>query len=869
MSSFVTSILILAVIFASSALADFNLSNESVRLSVSGPSITRVQAKSEGSTSFAKSLKPEFWQATPETQTKKSGSKVTVSPLDIWEYQPIALPVGTDLPDKLLPGHTLTQSFTVGPGMTFGSLSVRLPTWGTLGAATLSLIHDGTVIASRRLENVEDNSWPELTLEKPSGEGTYTVQLSDPVGDIGWWSSKEDVYPGGEALADGKPAREDRALTVNAYKRMGTGTLTVSLDRNKIKVEAEYHLTGPSSYKAFPWRWKTTWMKDGYDCTPKAGVVFSRFYTDNQRYMPIQQLKRRPNGGLAFEGFKWVEMDGNSDADLRLESADSMHLHWEMTPDEMSLRFDTPVEKVGDGWRTSFTIEVRPRDDAIPSQFPHFSCSDKALEADLNRFWWERGFTYPYPPNRMAEWFEWTGLMRSWMKNVTEPAAVKDLLDHPMTSEGYVYVAPDSLGWPLVPNRDTRHFDTNARFILGCWRHYLWTGDTDFLRKQADRLRLAMNYQLEQLQGKDGLIVTPDFKTGRHKDLSNNYWDILPFGHLDAYDNAVFYASLEAMAEVEDALSGHASRITHHESGYYSALRKKSHDRYDQVFWDDKKGRFIGCVDIDGVRRDYGFTFVNLEALYYGLGDAEKARCIYHWMEREPTSSGKADTYTKFIFAPRATTVHNPMWGDKAHSPPDPQNLKPNTQHPDAPPWWTYWWPGTPYGDQCQDGGAILYTSFFDLMDRARHLGPDNAWKRFMEIMDRYRMPDRLCGGSPLFRGETSQQESPGAVGTDYPFPESGLVPLYFLYGVMGIEATPDGLRITPNLPKALSYAEVKYLNWDGTDLRIRVTRTTVEVTSADKSFHRKFTIEPGGNALVLPPGKRPATMQPRAPKSG
>jgi len=112
--------------------------------------------------------------------------------------------------------------------------------------------------------------------------------------------------------------------------------------------------------------------------------------------------------------------------------------------------------------------------------------------------------------------------------------------------------------------------------------------------------------------------------------------------------------------------------------------------------------------------------------------------------------------------------------------------------------------------------------------------------------MDRYRMPDRLCGGSPLFRGEVSQQENAGAVGTDYPFPESGLVPLYFLYGVMGIEATPDGLTITPNLPKALSYAEVKYLNWHGMDLKVRVTRDSVEVTSADKSFHRKFPIKPG-----------------------
>jgi hypothetical protein len=148
---------------------------------------------------------------------------------------------------------------------------------------------------------------------------------------------------------------------------------------------------------------------------------------------------------------------------------------------------------------------------------------------------------------------------------------------------------------------------------------------------------------------------------GRHRDQGNNYWDILPFGHLDAYANTAFYASLPAMAEMEAKLGG--KPLTD-----YAVLQKKAHQRYDETFWDEKKGRYIGCVDVDGKRHDYGFTFVNLEALYYGLGDAVKARRIYHWMETEPTSSGKADTYSRFRFAPRATTIHNPVWDDKTVS---------------------------------------------------------------------------------------------------------------------------------------------------------------------------------------------------------
>ena len=142
-------------------------------------------------------------------------------------------------------------------------------------------------------------------------------------------------------------------------------------------------------------------------------------------------------------------------------------------------------------------------------------------------------------------------------------------------------------------------------------------------------------------------------------------------------------------------------------------------------------------------------------------------------------------------------------------------------------------------------------------MDRVQYRGADNAWKRFTEILGRYRMPDRLCGGAPLYRGEIPQQEPAGAVGVDMPFPESGLVPLYYLYGVIGVEPTPDGLRFTPRLPKGLSYAGVEYLHWRGMKLAVRVTGAAVEITgtTADgKPFRRTLSYKPGGSTFLPTP---------------
>ena len=58
-----------------------------------------------------------------------------------------------------------------------------------------------------------------------------------------------------------------------------------------------------------------------------------------------------------------------------------------------------------------------------------------------------------------------------------------------------------------------------------------------------------MQYQLENLHGKDGLlIIDSPYHTGKDKSLSSNYWDILPFGYKSGYENIYFYYSLKVIA---------------------------------------------------------------------------------------------------------------------------------------------------------------------------------------------------------------------------------------------------------------------------------------------------------------------------------
>jgi hypothetical protein len=91
-------------------------------------------------------------------------------------------------------------------------------------------------------------------------------------------------------------------------------------------------------------------------------------------------------------------------------------------------------------------------------------------------------------------------------------------------------------------------------------------------------------------------------------------------------------------------------------------------------------------------------------------------------------------------------------------------------------------------------------------------------------------------------------------VGVDYPFPESGMVPCFLLYGILGLDATPAGLQITPRLPQSLPFAETRHVVWRGATLSVRVTPTTVELRGRKRDgsiFTRSATLSETGSLLI------------------
>jgi hypothetical protein len=387
---------------------------------------------------------------------------------------------------------------------------------------------------------------------------------------------------------------------------------------------------------------------------------------------------------------------------------------------------------------------------------------------------------------------------------------------------------------------DTRHTINNPILILASCRYFAWTGDIDFLRRQIDRLRLALRYQQTVMgglpnghirnrwPGHDGLpgwekdpqgALTFHFGHG----IGSNYWDILPFGWDDAYATNQYYAATVAMAQLEEAVQRHSGWDIPRGALQLDPQALRRHagqvkETANRLFWNAPTGRFVACIDQQAHAHDYGYTFLNLDAIWYGLATSEHARQIMDWISGKrivagDTSTG-ADIY-RWRFAPRSTTVRNIDWYGQG--------------------WWAP--ESLPWGFQVQDGGAVLGFTFYDLMARLRVYGADDAWQRLREILA-WEKEVRENGGYRKYyadgkRGTTLQGGGTcGGLGIDYEFFESSLLPAAVVYGFLGLDAqVGNALVITPRLPADCPEMAVTDVFYHGVLLDIRVSQTAIDIT--------------------------------------
>jgi hypothetical protein len=401
---------------------------------------------------------------------------------------------------------------------------------------------------------------------------------------------------------------------------------------------------------------------------------------------------------------------------------------------------------------------------------------------------------------------------------------------------------------------DTRHNINGQNFVRGCAKYFWWTGDLNFLRANLARMRTALRYIMVEhhaLQrkvvyttwiGHDGRSGVKRSADGR-KDLltgvgiGNNYWDILPFGNLDCYATIQYYDAVLTMAAIERDIRAHPEwgmplGVLAFEPDFLEKHAAEVKTEGNRLFWNPQTGRFVACIDSEGQSHDYGFTFLNCEAIYYDFAEAGHARSILAWLDGErvvdgDTSQGK-DIY-HWRFGPRATTRRNVDWYFWAWSNPE-----------------TIAW-----GGQVQDGGAVLGFAYHDLMARLKVLGPDNAWKRLQETL-RWFSEAQAAGGYRKYyngsrEGSLQGAGTPGGLGCDAEFFESALVPQVMLFGFLGFHPRADGFDLAPRLPAEWPEFTLDRIRFHDSTLTIKATVNQLELTRAgDQSEPLTIRLPPG-----------------------
>ncbi len=446
----------------------------------------------------------------------------------------------------------------------------------------------------------------------------------------------------------------------------------------------------------------------------------------------------------------------------------------------------------------------------------------------------ERRFYFDPPTNGAVEYTmvpvyrhpKWRGVITSLRFGIDNP-----------TSGGLVTIQA------LFAQYDTRHNVNNPSFVSACIDYFYWTGDLNFLRDNIERIRLAMRFmETEFGTDKDGIVTVPwvghEGLTGVLRDhngkpkpqggmgIGNNYWDLLPFGRQDSYATIRHYGAALKMAAIEEEVAKNpgwniAPSPLARSADHWRRQAAMGKENGNLLFWNDVTGRFTLGIDSAGGQADFGYTFVNLEAIYYGFATSDHAMSILDWIsgkrEVADDTSQTTDIY-HWRFAPRASTRRN-------------------ISH------YGWYWHGAdsiPFGNQVQDGGAVLGFSYHDIMARLKTYGPNDAAKRLDTILEWYREVMAEGGYREYYDGETHEGTlqgggPPGGLGMDNEFFESVMVPHVMLEGFLGFSPTANGIALKPNLPMAWPSLSINNIQVRGHTVSIIATSQTLTVLGLSK----------------------------------
>jgi hypothetical protein len=170
--------------------------------------------------------------------------------------------------------------------------------------------------------------------------------------------------------------------------------------------------------------------------------------------------------------------------------------------------------------------------------------------------------------------------------------------------------------------------DSEPSLLIAAWDYYVATGDRPWLSRRVTDLEKIVCDVLSRKE-RDGLVRS--ILTGNSYSFhwASNWWDVISFGHKDAYANALTYRALSGLADLENELE------RRDKAAEFSEAARRIREDFAATFYNPRTGVLAGWKSADGQLHDYYFTFIAGIAIAYDLVPDDVANEIIDRMQEK------------------------------------------------------------------------------------------------------------------------------------------------------------------------------------------------------------------------------------------
>ena len=330
--------------------------------------------------------------------------------------------------------------------------------------------------------------------------------------------------------------------------------------------------------------------------------------------------------------------------------------------------------------------------------------------------------------------------------------------------------------------------DQIPHFILAVYYHAIYTGNRDFVRSIMPVVWRVAHYMQSLDTDGDGVVEIPDTSgLPDGKRHCSNWYDIIEFGHKDAYINIQCVEALLALAELS-AWLGDAERAAE-----YKGRHARAAEAHNRVFWNEGESLYSDWIDVHGERRNYFYTDHNLMAVIQGVADPQRSHRIlqnldehYARLCRDHKVSRDAIYATPSNMRPILQLGDMVDFGKRSS-----QTIYPNYEN----------------------GCAFFHSTGFEIAARAVNGDSAGAYQVFERCMRFGYSKNRLWGAA--LKWDTGDLVSE-------PLCDSLLIAWGFLHGCFGAWPGLDGVRFTGRPPAQMEGATYKFCHL-GKDIALEI----------------------------------------------